>query len=109
MIPILKEVFPDTEFSFMYITPSETKGFYYSNNDLNLEYIEKPPIDRHKKIKLLGISFSVKTNDAPESLQSCVLNKSFKEKLDNIIYWFGKIGRKFLPKKLKSYFAERKY
>ena len=109
MIPTLKKVFPNTEFSFMYIIPSDTKGFYYLNNDLSLEIIEKPHIEKHKKIKFLGISFSVKTNEAPESLQSCILNKSFKEKFDNIMYWCGKIGRKFLPKKLKSYFAERKY
>ena len=109
MIPKLKEVFPNTEFSFMYVSPSETKGFYYLNNDLNLEYIEKTSVEKHKKVKFLGISFSLKTNEAPEGLQCCVLNKSFKEKYDNVMYWCGKIGRKFLPKKLKSYFAERKY
>ena len=49
MIPKLKEVFPNTEFSFMYVSPSETKGFYYLNNDLNLEYIEKTSVEKHKK------------------------------------------------------------
>ena len=67
MIPKLKDVFPNTEFNFMYITPSETKGFYYLNNDLNLEYIEKPPVDKHKKIKFLGISISMKIKEAPGS------------------------------------------
>ena len=102
-------MFPDTEFSFMYIIPSDTKGFYYKNNDLNLEIIEKPAVEKHRKIKFLGIKFSVKTNEAPETLQSCILNKSLKEKIDNVLYWAGKFGRKFLPKKLKSFFAERKY
>ena len=95
MIPKLKEIFPNTEFSFMYITPSETKGFYYLNNDLNLEYIEKQPIDRHKKIKILGISFSIKTNDAPETLQCCILNKSFKEILS--VMPFGMLVAMYYP------------
>lgn len=109
MIPKLKQVFPDVEFSFMYIAPSETKGFYYANYDLNLEFIEKPPVSKHKKFSIFGISFSMKSNEAPESLQCCILNKSIKEKFDNVLYWFCKIGRRFLPKKLKSFFAERKY
>lgn len=109
MIPKLKEVFPSTDFSFMYISPSDKKGFYYCNNDLNLEVIEKPSVQKHKKAKIFGISFSIKTNEAPETLQCCSLNKSFKEQVDNIMYWVCKIGRRFLPKKLKSYFAERKY
>lgn len=109
MLPKLKEVFPATEFSFMYICPSDNKGFYYLNNDLNLEFIEKSSEEGHKKVKFLGIRFSIKTNMAPEILQNCSLNKSFKEKIDNVIYLFGKYGRRLLPKKLKSYFAEKKY
>lgn len=109
MLPKLKEVFPNTEFRFMYTCPSESKGVYYLDNDLNLEYIEKPSKESHKKVNFLGVRFSVKTNTAPESLQNCSLNKSFKEKIDNVLYWLGKYGRRLLPKKLKSYFAERKY
>lgn len=111
MLPLLKEKFPNTEFHFMHISFSnENNGFYHHNRDINVEIITEKNIEKHKKIKVLGISLSLKNNKAPDSLKNCRLNKSLKDKFDNILYWIGKIGRQLIPnKKLKSFFAERKY
>ena len=111
MIPLLKEKFPNTEFHFMHISFSkESNGFYHYNKDINLEIFTEKIIEKHRKIKFWGITFSLKNNNAPDSLKNCCLNKSLKDKFDNAMYWMGKIGLQLVPsKKVRSFFEERKY
>ena len=89
---------------------NENNILYQQNKNIKVKIITEKNIEKHKKIKVLGISLSLKNNKAPDSLKNCRLNKSLKDKFDNILYWIGKIGRQLIPnKKLKSFFAERKY